>query len=200
MQPDHTYKASGTPLPQEVRRRARRILHRLSLLWHIPGLTSLSVIATPALKRSLARFSKSLQRIELGPGSFDPVVFREVVTHEAAHAALAIGLPTRPYSQVLPHGAEWKALMAVAGYPDAHGGRIRSHATPDRTPTPAAAPNPANSRPASPTTVYDHRCPVCQVSRTARAPVPAWRCAACVSAGLPGRLEITRRPARTAHG
>ena len=43
---------------------------------------------------------------------------------------------------------------------------------------------------------YDHWCPVCQSSRQARRPVKAWRCAACVAAGLDGRLEITRRARR----
>ena len=39
----------------------------------------------------------------------------------------------------------------------------------------------------------DHWCPVCQSSRKARRPVKAWRCAACVAAGLDGTLEIARR-------
>jgi hypothetical protein len=49
------------------------------------------------------------------------------------------------------------------------------------------------ARPKAKPPLYDHWCPVCQSSRTGRRPVKAWRCAACVAAGLDGKLEITRR-------
>jgi ribosomal protein L37AE/L43A len=39
---------------------------------------------------------------------------------------------------------------------------------------------------------YLHRCPICHQSRTARRVVRRWRCAACVAAGLPGELVVTR--------
>ena len=63
-------------------------------------------------------------------------------------------------------------------------------------------PEPQQKRQPTPRTqssfAYDHWCPVCQSSRQARRPVKAWRCAACVAAGLDGRLEITRRTRRPA--
>ena len=42
--------------------------------------------------------------------------------------------------------------------------------------------------------LYVHRCPVCQLSKTARRVVRRWRCAACLDAGLSGELVITRYP------
>jgi len=48
------------------------------------------------------------------------------------------------------------------------------------------------AKPKAPSPLYDHWCPVCQSSRVGRRPVKAWRCAACVAAGLDGKLEITR--------
>jgi hypothetical protein len=106
----------------------------------------------------------------------------DVLTHEAAHAALVQGnaKPARP------HGPEWRKLMAQAGKPGARATRWCRSYKPEPT-----KPRLRNSR----TTTYDHWCPVCQASRPARRPVRAWRCAACVAAGLEGRLEITPREA-----
>jgi ribosomal protein L37AE/L43A len=44
--------------------------------------------------------------------------------------------------------------------------------------------------------LYEHRCPVCQTSRSARRPVGRWRCAACAEAGLDGRMVIIKRKGR----
>ena len=54
-------------------------------------------------------------RIELGPRALvSEKRLREVVTHEGAHAVLAMKAgPTHP----APHGPEWRELMALAGYP-----------------------------------------------------------------------------------
>jgi ribosomal protein L37AE/L43A len=41
--------------------------------------------------------------------------------------------------------------------------------------------------------VWEHRCPVCQMSRVAGRPVREWRCASCLRVGLEGGLIITRR-------
>ena len=50
----------------------------------------------------------------------------------------------------------------------------------------------------APRVLFEHRCPVCQFSRTARRKVSAWRCAECSTAGLDGQLVITPvRPTRS---
>ncbi len=40
--------------------------------------------------------------------------------------------------------------------------------------------------------MWEHHCPVCQLGKLARRPVPQWRCADCREAGLKGELVITR--------
>jgi predicted SprT family Zn-dependent metalloprotease len=79
---------------------------------------------------------------------------------------------------VRPHGPEWKALMTSAGFEPR-----------TRLPSPTGAAPPGKRRARY---VYLHRCPVCQLSRTARRLMGRWRCAACVASGLEGRLSITR--------
>jgi SprT protein len=79
---------------------------------------------------------------------------------------------------VRPHGAEWKALMANAGF------EPRTH-----LPHPNGA---TKRRKRRAPYVYVHRCPVCQFSRTARRLMSRWRCAECVASGLEGLLTITR--------
>jgi predicted SprT family Zn-dependent metalloprotease len=125
-------------------------------------------------------------RIELGPRALaNPKRLREVLTHEAAHAAIATsdGAAGRA-----PHGPEWRQLMARAGYPDATAAHWRCRQSP-----------PVRSKRARPRKVggtptwYEHWCPVCQSSRLGRRPVKGWRCAVCAAAGLEGNLEITRR-------
>jgi ribosomal protein L37AE/L43A len=49
-------------------------------------------------------------------------------------------------------------------------------------------------RPSRELTVYDHVCPVCGSSWTAKRRVSTWRCGACLDAGLEGRLEVHSRP------
>jgi predicted SprT family Zn-dependent metalloprotease len=159
--------AAANALRAADARNVERILGRLGSLWKAPALADLPVALNPRLSRTLGRLVGRPWRIELGPKALaSDERLREVVTHEAAHAALARRDGATPQA---PHGREWRQLMALAGYPG-------------RPPEPTA-----------PATLYDHWCPVCQSSRTGRRPVKAWRCAACVAAGLDGRLEITRR-------
>jgi hypothetical protein len=54
----------------------------------------------------------------------------------------------------------------------------------------------AGSRTAPQRRQYIHRCPVCHLQRIAWRRVRQWRCAACVEAGPPGRLEISSQPIR----
>lgn len=150
-------------------------------------MAQLQIVVNPGLHRTLGRFSRRIGQIELSKAALLPGVLGDVLIHEAAHAALAFGRTKADR----PHGAEWRRLMARAGSADARATRWcrrPGHGATNR-------PNPARSK-VSESVRYDHWCPVCQASRTARRPVRAWRCAACVAAGLAGRLEITRRASR----
>ena len=151
------------------------LLRRLGALWKAPALADFHVSLNPRLSRTLGRLVGHPWRIELGPRALvSKKRLREVVTHEGVHAVLAMKAgPTHP----APHGPEWRELMALAGYPAASRAHWR-------------CPSGAGQRRSS--IAYDHWCPVCQSSRQARRPVKAWRCAACVAAGLDGTLEITR--------
>ena len=166
-----------TPLPTREARAARGLLARLATRWQRPQLKATTVAIRPSLQRTLGRFSPKTNSIELSPRALSRRLFAQVLTHEAAHAALTHRQDTN--SRPRPHGTEWKQLMAMAGFAGAQATSWRCR----------QATTSANRAPA----LYDHRCPVCQSSRPARRPVKAWRCASCAQAGLPGRLEITRR-------
>jgi predicted SprT family Zn-dependent metalloprotease len=155
-----------------------RILRRLAKTWAAPGLTRVPTSVNPGLKRTLGRVQLRPLAIQLSPTApaFPQTI--EVITHEAAHAALALAGKA---NATRPHGPEWRRLMALAGFPNARATRPRAC-----MPRP---PKQTNSR-------YQHRCPVCQTTRTAKRRVPEWRCAACVAAGLDGRLVILRTRAR----
>jgi predicted SprT family Zn-dependent metalloprotease len=104
-------------------------------------------------------------------------VLLEVVCHEAAHLAAR----ELHGSRCRPHGPEWVTLVRAAGFEP-------------RPQIPWVTPSPAPHRTTARRRRYNHRCPVCQFQRTASRPVWRWRCAACVAAGLSGRLEITSLP------
>jgi predicted SprT family Zn-dependent metalloprotease len=167
-----------------VERSIHRLLQDCGDRWGIRGFErTVRVEWGQRFRRSLGRvhLDRRVVRlsVELAAG---PVVFlREVLCHEVAHLAARDLYGSR----CRPHGPEWAALVRAAGFEP-------------RRQIPWAKP----SRPSQLTTTrrrhYIHRCPVCQLQRTAWRPVRQWRCAACVAAGLPGRLEITSlpRPAR----
>jgi len=172
--------------PTDARRLAAT-LRRLATLWEAPALVDIALNAR--LSRTLGRLVSRPWRIELGPRALvSSKRLREVVTHEGAHAALAVKAGSTP----APHGPEWRRLMAIAGYPQATAAHWRCHSPAGRSPQQKQQPKPKPQ----PSITYDHWCPVCQSSRQARRPVKAWRCAACVAADLAGTLEITRRTRR----
>jgi predicted SprT family Zn-dependent metalloprotease len=113
----------------------------------------------PRLKSTLGRVRLAPLNIQLSPSALGLPQRIEVITHEAAHAALALAGKA---NSTRPHGPEWRRLMAMAGFPRARAARSR-----------ACMPRPR----AQSHTRYEHRCRVCQTSRTAKRPVPAWRCA-----------------------
>ena len=79
-----------------------------------------------------------------------------------------------------PHGPEWKRLVARAGFfPRTRAQMGEAARRQIRVPTRAR---------------WEHRCPVCQIVRIGGRPVPEWRCADCLDAGLSGEMVITRIP------
>jgi predicted SprT family Zn-dependent metalloprotease len=124
------------------------------------------------IERRIVRLSKELMAAPIA-------LLLEVLCHESAHLA-ARDLYGR---RCQPHGPEWIELVRTAGF------------EPQRR-IPWPAPSSPTQRIATRRRRYIHRCPVCQLQRTAWRPVRGWRCAACVAAGLPGGLEINSQPVR----
>jgi predicted SprT family Zn-dependent metalloprotease len=182
--------AATVALRRTDARSVEGILRRLGALWEAPELVDIPVALNPRLSRTLGRLVGRPWHIELGPRALvSSTRLLEVVTHEGAHAVLAMKAGrTHP----APHGPEWRELMAIAGYADASAAHWRCHSPAGQSPQQKQPPKPKPQ----PAITYDHWCPVCQSSRQARRPVKAWRCAACVAVGLDGTLEITRRTRR----
>ena len=166
---------------------ARPHLRTWARLWRCRPLASVKCAVNPRLSVSLGRCRPAARAIELNQRLLSHAwrLRREVLCHEAAHfAARELHGPAAK-----PHGAEWRGLMALAGFKP----RVAIRVAPKGL---EACPNSgSDSRPSERTVRghrYEHRCPVCQFARMARRPVGHWRCAACVDAGLEGVLLITR--------
>lgn len=152
-------------------------------LWDIPGLASqVTVEFSSRMTRSLGRcyperlLIRLSERLTKAPRS----ILLETLCHELAH----IAVHELNGGKTGPHGPAWADLMRAAGfeprtrlcYPCSEAPIIRRRGQQRR--------------------LYVHHCPVCQMERIARRPVKRWRCSACVEAGLDGKLQIGRRPAR----
>ncbi len=150
------------------------LLARLAAAWGEPGLAGLCAIGfNPRLRTALGRFLPREGRVELNPRRWAELTSaerEELVVHEVAHALVQARAP-----RARPHGREWRYLMRAAGY--------RPRARFRRAGTAALAGG---------AVLFEHRCPVCHATRLARRRVPAWRCWACLRAGLEGRLEVRR--------
>jgi predicted SprT family Zn-dependent metalloprotease len=156
--------------------RLRIAIARWSEGWSLPDLPEAVVVdLNRRLRTRVGRYCHDGHRIEVGPRFLSLRSRRaEVLAHELAHAA-ARRLHPRARK---PHGPEWKSLIRAAGFEPMV--RLRVSATP-KTVTGSGE-----------TARYRHRCPVCQMTRWSRKPVPAWRCRSCAAAGLPGVLVINR--------
>jgi predicted SprT family Zn-dependent metalloprotease len=171
---------SGRPAPARISptrlARLRATLNRWSQLWGVEALGErVQIVTTTRLRVSLARAQPRPGRIALHPDLLrSPARLERVLCHEAAHlAAYELHGP-----RIRPHGPEWQRLVKLAGHiPEVRGRSSR--------------PREALARPTT-RARWEHRCPVCQMLRVARRHVSAWRCAACVAAGLEGQLEIHR--------
>jgi len=165
---------------------------KLSRRWGLPrSALDAGLRFNPRLTRSVARYRRENGVIELGPRFVRLRARRkEVLCHELAHVAVDYIYGKRAQ----PHGSEWRKLVEAAGFVPT----VRLSATPKNHNQKAVGTNvgaPATVLGSRQTTlryVYEHRCPVCQMTQRARRPVNRWRCAECVAAGLAGDLEITR--------
>ena len=165
---------------------------KLSRRWGLPkSILDVGLRLNPRLTRSVARYRRENGVIELGPRFLRLRARRkEVLCHELAHVAVEYLYG----KQSQPHGSEWRKLMESAGFVPA----VRLSATPQSLTKKAVGANadaPITSWGGRQTMlryVYEHRCPVCQMTQRAKRPVSRWRCAECVAAGLAGDLEITR--------
>jgi len=143
---------------------------QLADLWSIPDLAAtVEVRFSRRLTRSLGRADAVTGRIALAAFlEHEPTLCDAALCHELAHLAAfrLVG------SRERPHGPTWQRLVHVAGYEPIGATDLAERAPRQRQ-------------------RFTHVCPVCQFTRTAARPMPAWRCADCVAAGLDGRLEIT---------
>jgi predicted SprT family Zn-dependent metalloprotease len=164
----------------EVLRRARRHVAQLAARWGAANQVRCVEIAIDArLSASLARCSRRGPWIKLNRLLVRrPDLLAEAVAHEFAHLVTFARNP-----RARPHGPQWRALMAAAGFPPrlrVRAGTVAAAAPPDR-PRGASGGRPRRI-------VY--RCPVCQSAWVARRRVTAWRCGACAADGLSGELLV----------
>ena len=146
--------------------------------WGVPGLeTRVRLRASSRLRVSLGLYVSRAREIRIANFLFDgpDSLLREVVCHEFAHAAV----DEQTDRTHRPHGGEWRSLMQCAGFEP----RVRIPSAELERLIPIA-----RSRRVG----WLHRCPNCQAKRIGGRPVSNWRCVACVSIGLSGRLEIER--------
>jgi len=141
--------AAAKALQPTDARRIEGILRRLGALWMAPAVADITVVPNARLSRTLGRLVARPRRIELGPRAMaGEKRLREVVTHEAAHAALA----TRDdATSQAPHGPDWRKLMALAGYPDASGAHWRCRRAEGQSLSPGRPP-----KPKAPPPLFDH--------------------------------------------
>jgi hypothetical protein len=100
-------------------RRVGEILRPLSAQWQTPALAGINVTLNPRLSRTLGRLVGRQWRIELGPRAIvSSKRLREVVTHEGAHAVLAMALDAR----TLPHDVRRTKRVAGWAYAQAEQG------------------------------------------------------------------------------
>jgi predicted SprT family Zn-dependent metalloprotease len=173
--------ASSMPLSEEVidaigRRSARWLeaeMRKWARTWSLPSLSrDVKVRVNRRLRTCVARFIRRSTCIEVGRSFLaDPSIRREALGHELAHAAVA-----RRYGKTSRiHGEDWRRHMKLIGF------------LPRRTIA-------AGSKVADLTrsAFYEHRCPVCQMTRFSKRRITGWRCRQCTEAGLTGELIITR--------
>lgn len=175
--------ADAQPIPPVI----AAALARWAAAWGDPELPEvLDVRFSARLRTTLGRATFSSCRLTLHSALRDAPqeLLLEVLCHEAAHVVVWRRALARHDARPQPHGPEWAALVRDAGYQPAT--RAPRDARISLLPKPRSS---ATGRRVA------HVCLVCHTRRLARRVVPGWRCAACVAAGLDGRLDVQRLPA-----
>lgn len=151
-------------------------IERYARLWDFPELEEVvSLRFSARLKKSWARTNLATNTITLASElKDDRGRLSDVLCHELAHVVSH----ERVGRAEGPHGPTWRRLVLDAGGDPA----VRLADRKATTTKPDSAPR-----------RFLHRCPTCDFSRVARRPIPAWRCADCVAAGLSGELIVTER-------
>lgn len=148
-------------------------------LWGTPALPShLKIEVGRRLRTSLGRCYPGSGKVQLHPALFDDEnanLFREVVCHEAAHAAAQL----LHGESIRPHGQEWKRLMVAAGYSP------KARMDPSRL---------SRSMQAAvrPKVNFRYTCENCGVQRETQRRNRRWRCRRCFDAGQGGKLRFER--------
>ena len=159
-------------------RRCPRLIQTWTRQWNATDITEdVACEWSSRLHRSLGIAYPERMLVRLSLRLNEPqyaTLFDEVLCHEVAHLAV-FHLHSKAATK---HGAEWQELLRRVGYEPRRG-----------YPT-----DPVTQRRSRSAVVYDHVCPTCQAIRTAKRPVPNWRCVACQQAGLDGTLIIQSRP------
>jgi predicted SprT family Zn-dependent metalloprotease len=165
---------------QQLLESGASVVARCAEVWNEPDLPArLTLVVSARLERSLGRCYPERGLVRIARFALDlPALLRdEIISHEVAHLVVF----ERHGRGSRPHGAEWKTLMRSVGLTP----RVRIQLAPEE----AAL----SARPGSARARYEHRCPVCHASRFARRRMSQWRCRECVTFGLPGVLEVSRR-------
>ncbi len=148
--------------------------------WSVTDLASMVRVGfSDRLTRALGRCTPETGSIRLNRKLIkaNHEILREVLCHEVAHVAVWRSIwAKRPAAR--------SGVAATDGV-----GRLRASR---QMGTDAGLT--IRSPPTGEFTSYEHVCPVCGSSWTAKRPVSSWRCRACLDAGLEGRLEVHSRP------
>jgi len=178
--PPKRLKKSPTPTrpsPLKASATVELWLQNWAELWGTPALPShLTIEIGRRLRTSLGRCYPSSGKVQLHPALFEEdnsELFREVVCHEAAHAAAQL----LHGESIRPHGVEWKRLMVSAGYPP------RARMDPSRL---------SSSMQAAirPKMKYRYTCKSCGVQRETQRRNRRWRCRLCFDGRKGGELTF----------
>jgi predicted SprT family Zn-dependent metalloprotease len=169
-------------VPEQVKqhntKRLRSAISYWAKSWGVESLEDrVNVVFSPRMVKSLGRCDLRSKTIRLNPklkGRRGRILL-EVLCHEAAH--IAVHEKYGPGGS--PHGEEWRRCVRQAGFVPRVTVGLKGLDLPQRDRKTSSA-------------QYEHRCPVCQMTRTSSRPVSRWRCAACVGAGLDGHLIVER--------
>jgi predicted SprT family Zn-dependent metalloprotease len=149
------------------------LLQAWAQTWGVPDLpTAVNIRFSHRLRRSLGlcKPSQGIVTLSAKLETGAPEVLAEVLCHEVAHIAVY----RLHGAGATPHGKEWQKLVSAAGFEP----RVFA-------PGPVV-PRARRRRQRR----YEHRCEVCHSVRYGGRPVPQWRCAECLDAGLAGTLTI----------